>query len=81
MCPKELLGLGIYVSQSAGIGQGPLQRQNLQNYPTFYDIKQKSDSIITQTPSEVHTSFLSNTAENNVCVAPDISHLKLLFLI
>lgn len=49
-------------------GQGPLQKQNLQNDITFSDIKQKRLETVTKMPYKIHMSFLSSTTEKNVCM-------------
>lgn len=50
------------------LGQGPLQRSNIQNNITFPDTRNKSYEMVTKMSCKIHMSFLSNTAEKNVCM-------------
>lgn len=63
MCEKELQVLGIRVIQTDNAGQGPLQRQNLQNSIAFCDTKQINHKTVTKVPYQIHMPFRYNTTE------------------
>ena len=65
---ERITSRGIHAIQTDDSGQGPLQKWNWKKGTTFSDRKQKKLKTVTQMPYKIHMSFLSNTAEKNVCM-------------